>query len=377
MMRMSQNRRGLTASIVIRNYNYGAFVADAIDSALAQTYKATEVIVVDDGSTDESAAVLSNYDGACRIIRQSNSGEGGALNAGFAAASGDIVLFVDSDDVLDPRAIEIVAGQFAPGVARVCYYLSIMRKSGALTPRTRPRTRLNEESLPWNIATYGEVPSAGQTGNCYSRSALERILPLDPVVWLRSPESYLNALTSLLGRTVVLDQVLGAARSHDRNLSMSNVIDHKALLIHPNMYDAIRAFVGDASWHRDYCRRLPFYHWVNRLISYRLDRSHHPYRSDSLRTILQGCVDAARAQGSRRTRARIMVLAGLAFLALTPAVVLRHALPLALLTARGDGLFARRSESPERHWRAVYRVPQRDISAPRAWSPPWLRNASV
>ena len=71
-------------SIVINNYNYGRFLAAAIESALAQTYPGTETIVVDDGSTDESRAVVDRFEGRVRALLKSNGGQASAINAGFA-----------------------------------------------------------------------------------------------------------------------------------------------------------------------------------------------------------------------------------------------------------------------------------------------------
>ena len=90
------SQKPVKVSIVIRNWNYGRFLSDAIDSALAQTHAATEVVVVDDGSTDDSREILALYGNQVRaVLKEQNGGEGSAVNAGFAAATGDIVLFLD------------------------------------------------------------------------------------------------------------------------------------------------------------------------------------------------------------------------------------------------------------------------------------------
>ena len=92
-------------SVVIPAYNQARYVAEAIDSALAQLRKPLEVIVVDDGSTDETPAVLQRYGAPVRVIRQRNAGIGAARNAGVAAARGDYVAFLDADDVWHPRKL--------------------------------------------------------------------------------------------------------------------------------------------------------------------------------------------------------------------------------------------------------------------------------
>lgn len=86
-------------SIVVANYNCGRFVADAIDTALQQSYPHTEVIVVDDGSTDDSMAVLDRYRDRIRIVRQANQGVSAARNTGIHESRGDLVAFLDADDL--------------------------------------------------------------------------------------------------------------------------------------------------------------------------------------------------------------------------------------------------------------------------------------
>src|SRR5437762_9779476 len=100
------------ASIIIDNYNYGRFLRDAIDSALAQTYPHAEVIVVDDGSTDNSREVIASYGDRIKPILKENGGQGSAFNAGFAASSGDVILFLDADDLLVSTAAERAVAYF-------------------------------------------------------------------------------------------------------------------------------------------------------------------------------------------------------------------------------------------------------------------------
>lgn len=92
-------------SIVIPTHNHARFLGEAIESALAQGSVAAEIIVVDDGSADDPAAVVSRHPGV-RLIRQKNAGLAAARNTGWRAASGAFVVFLDADDRLLPGALE-------------------------------------------------------------------------------------------------------------------------------------------------------------------------------------------------------------------------------------------------------------------------------
>ena len=96
-------------SFIIPTYNYSAFVRDAVESALLQTYKPVEVIVVDDGSTDDTKEVLSDYidTGDIKYLYQNNKGLAGARNRGLGEAKGENIVFLDSDDLVDEKKLEI------------------------------------------------------------------------------------------------------------------------------------------------------------------------------------------------------------------------------------------------------------------------------
>ncbi len=102
---LNQQGNGVV-SVVIPTYQHGKSIARCIDSVLSQTYPSIEIIVVDDGSTDETADVLERYGGKATIIHQENQGANPARNAGLARATGEFVIVTDADVVMKPGMID-------------------------------------------------------------------------------------------------------------------------------------------------------------------------------------------------------------------------------------------------------------------------------
>jgi glycosyltransferase involved in cell wall biosynthesis len=99
-------------SILINNYNYGWVLRSAIESALAQSYRNFEVVVVDDGSTDDSAEVIRSFGSKIRSVFQPNQGQASAFNRGFRESRGEIICLLDADDEFYPHKLERVVRVF-------------------------------------------------------------------------------------------------------------------------------------------------------------------------------------------------------------------------------------------------------------------------
>lgn len=109
-------------TVVVPTYNRAGLIGAAIDSVLRQTYSDFEIIVVDDGSTDDTEAVVGAYGDRVRYVRTSNGGSGHARNVGMRHARGRYLTFLDSDDLLYPYALELETSLLDrfPDVAMVC-----------------------------------------------------------------------------------------------------------------------------------------------------------------------------------------------------------------------------------------------------------------
>ena len=99
-------------SAIIPNYNYSRYIGEAVESALNQTYKNIEVIVVDDGSCDDSLKVLSAYVDRIKVVSQKNAGVAMARNNGVEVSTGEYVAFLDADDVWLPDKVEKQVDRF-------------------------------------------------------------------------------------------------------------------------------------------------------------------------------------------------------------------------------------------------------------------------
>jgi glycosyltransferase involved in cell wall biosynthesis len=102
---MERREKSPLVSVIIPTYNRGWVIQEAIDSVLGQDFGDYELIVVDDGSDDNTPAVLAAYGHKFRVLRQSNNGVSAARNRGIAAAAGQLVAFLDSDDLWLPQKL--------------------------------------------------------------------------------------------------------------------------------------------------------------------------------------------------------------------------------------------------------------------------------
>jgi glycosyltransferase involved in cell wall biosynthesis len=207
-------------SILINNYNYALYIKEAIDSALNQTYRNTEVIVVDDGSTDNSREIIASYEKKIIPVYKENGGQASALNAGFAVSQGEIVCLLDSDDVLLPQKVETVAKAFCSYTGAAVVYHRVQNIDEAGIPNGKPWPPYNpiRGDISSQVArTGGWWPFPPSTALSFSRKFLCKVMNVPEEEYRICADTYLADLAPFLGEVVGIDEVLSYYRLHSSN----------------------------------------------------------------------------------------------------------------------------------------------------------------
>lgn len=203
-------------SVLINNYNYGRYLARAIDSALSQEGPSFEVIVVDDGSTDGSRQVIAAYGPAVRAVFQRNQGQAAAMNAAVAASRGAILCFLDADDWFMPGKLAAVARAFADDqdLGLVYHRLQPTGNDDALKGPPVPRSLCQGDLAPRMARTAGVWPFPMTSALSVRRKAWDRVGAI-PLRFRISADAWLVGAIPFLFRVAALPQALGGYRIHD------------------------------------------------------------------------------------------------------------------------------------------------------------------
>jgi hypothetical protein len=221
--RVGQGRHGSPrVSVVIPTFNHAAYLPDAIDSVLTQSFSDLEVIVVDDGSTDETPEVVRRFtDGRVRNLRQENRGLSAARNAGIAASRGSLVALLDADDLYEPHFLQVMVGvldEHRDAGAAYCGYRFVDRENRALQraeSRVVPPERFADVLLEGNFLVPASVVAR--------RASYEAVGPFDSSLracedwdmWLRMSRRFTFVGTSLrLVRYRLLSQSMSSVPAH-------------------------------------------------------------------------------------------------------------------------------------------------------------------
>lgn len=175
---------------------------------------------MDDGSTDKSRNIIDKYSGRVKKIYKKNGGQASAFNAGLEHVTGDIVLFLDSDDILYGNALSKIKENWKMGSSRCHFRLNIIDSDGQLQPGEIPK--INEklctgDVFQWQL--YGGKPEYNivpTSGNAFCRSILKKVIPIDERYKICA-DAYLFFSTARFGDVIAIEENLGAYRKHELN----------------------------------------------------------------------------------------------------------------------------------------------------------------
>jgi hypothetical protein len=324
---MSAGER-LAVDIVVNNHDYARYLAAAIDSALAQTHPRTRVIVVDDGSTDDSREVLKGYEGRVEPVLKENGGQASALNAGLDRCEGDVVMFLDADDVLRPEAAARAAAALAadPGAAKAQMRMDVIDATGRPTGELKPPPRwpmptgdlrAAELAYPFDLAW---LPTSAYA---FRRATLAPILPIPEDAYRIGADWHLVHLSTLLGRVASIEEVSCSYRVHGaNNYEPSHPVvdlDHVRATIGYGRRTSADLLALAAELGLPHPRRiLSIGDLSRRMISLRLDPARHPIATDTRLGLLRDSVGAVRRRRNASPAARVAFVGWFAAMAVAP-----------------------------------------------------------
>jgi glycosyltransferase involved in cell wall biosynthesis len=209
---------GPVVSVVIDSYNYGRFIEEAIDSVLSQDFPEhqMEVLVVDDGSTDDTAERVRKYGSRVQYLYKPNGGQASAFNFGFAKARGEIIALLDGDDYWLPRKLRRIVEAFEknPEVGMVYHpYLEVdMRTNG----RRESKFLSISGSLFENKREFFWYHAPGTCAS-FRQKFLGRLLPI-PERLRTQADGYIGLLIVFVAPILAIPECLATYRFHGRNL---------------------------------------------------------------------------------------------------------------------------------------------------------------
>lgn len=212
----------ILVSIIINNYNYGKFLPEAIASAFAQTYPNIEIIVVDDGSTDNSRDIIHSYQEKIIPVLKENGGQASAFNAGFQASKGDIICFLDADDYYLPEKVSKIVEIFEkyPKAGWIFHDLDEVDITGKSLSVEGKRCITNFEYVELReIILQGKLLNywfPATSGLCFQSNSIKQILPM-PEKFVISSDSFLRLAAIYLSPGILSPEKLAIHRSHGNN----------------------------------------------------------------------------------------------------------------------------------------------------------------
>jgi len=206
-------------TVLIDTYNYGQYVEDAVASALAQDFatEEREVLVVDDGSTDDTEERLQKFGHAIRYLRKPNGGQASAFNFGFEHARGEVVALLDADDVWLPGKLGRIheAIERNPAAGMVYHRVKLWSGNGASSDDTYFVPVSGR--VPERRRALLQYPMVGTSCLAFRRAVLKKLMPV-PEALRSQADAYLTALVIFIAPVVAVPEFLGKYRLHGANL---------------------------------------------------------------------------------------------------------------------------------------------------------------
>jgi len=210
-------------TVLIDSYNYGRYIEEAIDSAIKQKFphELREILVVDDGSTDDTPERVKKYGDSIRYFRKANGGQASAFNFGFAEARGEIVALLDADDVWLPDKLRRVCEAFEknPQVGMVYHQTHWWRAGEEITGD--PNFVEVSGRVPANRISLLRYPMSSTSCVAFRRDALHSVLPV-PESLRSQADAYLTALIIFVAPVAALPEPHAKYRLHGANLFQTN-----------------------------------------------------------------------------------------------------------------------------------------------------------
>ena len=206
-------------SILIDAFNYGHYLEEAVESALAQDFPSDEreILVVDDGSTDGTAARLRKFGNAIRYLYKSNGGQASAFNYGFANARGEVVALLDADDVWLPHKLSRIYDTFRQNPAAGMTYHRLYWWDGANATQADRYFIPVSGRVPESHSALLQYPMASTSCLAFRRSVVEKLLPV-PETLRSQADAFLTALVIFIAPIIAVEDYLGKYRLHATNL---------------------------------------------------------------------------------------------------------------------------------------------------------------
>jgi glycosyltransferase involved in cell wall biosynthesis len=226
-------------TIVICNYNYERFLGKAIDSALAQDYPATRVLVIDDGSTDGSRALIEGYGSRITSVFKTNGGQVSAYNRAMQELDSEYAILLDADDMLYPRAASEVMGEFGSGeYVKVQFRLDVISGTGELTGAHVPHSEPPRDC--GTLLRHGWLyPSPPASGNAYLVSALRRLFPMPETPDTRYGADFFTIYgIALMGPIASIRHALGSYRVHQAGVPGASFANSEDIMRAPRAFSA-------------------------------------------------------------------------------------------------------------------------------------------